>query len=127
MQVRDLGARRGLEVTVDLGQLGVALPADLGQHGLRDQSARGTTGQELSAHAQVGGEIPGGQWLLQLGDAIFNFIRRYIGPIVVGLVFLATLIGATAGSVQQGVGKAVITLLIGSFIAAGTLWWPWAS
>jgi hypothetical protein len=78
-----------------------------------------------AAHAQIGGEIPGGQYIVQVGDAIFNFIRRYIGPIVVGLVFLAALIGGTAGSVQQGIGKAVMTLLIGGFIAAGTLWWPW--
>jgi hypothetical protein len=78
-----------------------------------------------AAHAQIGGEIPGGQYIVQIGDAIFNFIRRYIGPIVVGLVFLAALIGGTAGSVQQGIGKAVMTLLIGGFIAAGTLWWPW--
>jgi hypothetical protein len=78
-----------------------------------------------AAHAQIGGEIPGGQYVVQIGDAIFNFIRRYIGPIVVGLVFLAALIGGTAGSVQQGIGKAVMTLLIGGFIAAGTLWWPW--
>lgn len=78
-----------------------------------------------AAHAQIGGEIPGGQYVLQVGDSIFNFIRRYIGPIIVGLVFLAALIGGTAGSVQQGMGKAVMTLLIGGFIAAGTLWWPW--
>jgi hypothetical protein len=78
-----------------------------------------------AAHAQIGGEIPGGDYIVQVGDAVFNFIRRYIGPIVVGLVFLAALIGGTAGSVQQGVGKAVITLLIGGFIAAGTVWWPW--
>jgi hypothetical protein len=78
-----------------------------------------------AVHAQIGGEIPDGQYIVQVGDAIFNFIRRYIGPIVVGLVFLAALIGGTAGSVQQGIGKAVMTLLIGGFIAAGTLWWPW--
>lgn len=78
-----------------------------------------------AAQAQIGGEIPGGQYIVQVGDAIFNFIRRYIGPIVVGLVFLAALIGGTAGSAQQGIGKAVMTLLIGGFIAAGTLWWPW--
>jgi hypothetical protein len=77
------------------------------------------------ANAQISGEIPGGQYVIQVGDAIFNFIRRYIGPIIVGLVFLAALIGGTAGSVQQGMGKAVMTLLIGGFIAAGTVWWPW--
>ncbi|MGF7213202.1 hypothetical protein GGE65_007838 [Skermanella aerolata] len=78
-----------------------------------------------AAHAQISGEIPGGQYIVLVGDAIFNFIRRYIGPIVVGLVFLAALIGGTAGSAQQGIGKAVMTLLIGGFIAAGVLWWPW--
>lgn len=78
-----------------------------------------------AAHAQISGDIPGGEYVVQVGDAIFNFIRRYIGPIVVGLVFLAALIGGTAGSVQQGIGKAVMTLMIGGFIAAGTLWWPW--
>jgi hypothetical protein len=78
-----------------------------------------------AAHAQIGGEIPGGDYIVAVGDAVFNFIRRYIGPIVVGLIFLAALIGATAGSVQQGMGKAVITLMIGGFIAAGTIWWPW--
>jgi hypothetical protein len=78
-----------------------------------------------AAHAQISGDIPGGEYVVQVGDAIFNFIRRYIGPIIVGLVFLAALIGGTAGSVQQGIGKAVMTLLIGGFIAAGTLWWPW--
>lgn len=78
-----------------------------------------------AAHAQISGEIPGGEYLVAIGDAIFNFIRRFIGPIVVGLVFLAALIGGTAGSVQQGIGKAVMTLLIGAFIAAGVIWWPW--
>ena len=43
--------------------------------------------------SQISGEIPGGQYIVQIGDAIFNFIRRYIGPIVVGLVFMAALIG----------------------------------
>ena len=78
-----------------------------------------------TAQAQISGEIPGGEYIVLIGDAIFNFIRKYIGPVIVGLVFLAALIGGTAGSVQQGIGKAVMTLLIGGFIAAGTLWWPW--
>ena len=78
-----------------------------------------------AAHAQISGEMPGGQYIVLVGDAIFAFIRKYIGPIIVGLVFLAALIGGTAGSVNQGLGKAVVTLLIGGFIAAGTLWWPW--
>jgi hypothetical protein len=78
-----------------------------------------------AAQAQITGEIPGGEYIVLIGDAIFAFIRRYIGPIVVGLVFLAALIGGTAGSVQQGIGKAVMTLMIGGFIAAGTVWWPW--
>lgn len=78
-----------------------------------------------AAHAQISGEIPGGQYIVQIGDAIFNFIRRYIGPIVVGLVFMAALIGGTAGSVQQGMGRAATTLVIGAFIASGVLWWPW--
>ena len=78
-----------------------------------------------AANAQIGGEIPGGDYVIQIRGGVFNFIRKYIGPIVVGLVFLAALIGGTAGSVQQGIGKAVMTLLIGGFIAAGTLWWPW--
>src|SRR4051812_32809622 len=78
-----------------------------------------------AAHAQIGGEMPGGEWVIKVGDAIFNFIRKYIGPFVVGLIFLSALIGAVAGSVQQGLGKGAMTLAIGGFIAAGTLWWPW--
>lgn len=78
-----------------------------------------------AAYAQISGEMPGGDYLVAIGDAIFNFIRRYIGPIVVGLVFLSALIGATAGSAQQGIGKAAVTLAIGAFIAAGVVWWPW--
>ena len=78
-----------------------------------------------AAHAQITGELPGGEYVVLIGDAIFNFIRKYIGPIVVGLVFLAALIGGTAGSAQQGIGRAATTLMIGAFIAAGTLWWPW--
>lgn len=78
-----------------------------------------------AAQAQVGTEIPGGEYVIAAGDAIFNFIRRYIGPIVVGLVFLAALIGGLAGSVQQGLGRAATTLVIGAFIASGVLWWPY--
>ena len=77
-----------------------------------------------AAHAQIGGEIPGGDYIIAAGDAIFNFIRRYVGPIIVGLLFLAALFGGLAGSIQQGLGRAVTVLLIGGFIAAGPLWWP---
>lgn len=77
------------------------------------------------AFAQISGTIPGGQYLVQIGDAIFNFIRRYIAPIIIGILFLSIIIGAAAGSVQQGIGRALGVLVIGAFVAAGTVWWPW--
>jgi hypothetical protein len=77
------------------------------------------------AWAQVGGEIPGGTYLISMMDTIVSFIRMNLGPIVVVLVVFAGVFGCAAGDWNRGMGRVVMGLVAGAFIAGSTLWWPW--
>jgi len=77
------------------------------------------------AWAQVGGEIPGGTFLISMMDSIVSAIRVNIGPIVVGLCFFGAIFSCLAGDFNRGGARAAMVLVAGAFIAGSTLWWPW--